>query len=207
LIAPYQKKGIVLDIGTGDGRFVSTHAKANRDKFYIGIDANAKPLEKLSMKATRKPTKGGLPNAIFVQAAVEDLPVELDGIATEIHLNFPWGSLLRAVAVGDPAILRTLHRIGTPPCALEIVIGIDPVRDCGELDRLNIPDMKLEYVDTDLRKAFADAGFSIKTQRELALVEWPSIETSWARKLSGNDNRRVLRLEIVKMMTLFNGEE
>jgi tRNA G46 methylase TrmB len=36
----------VIDIGTGDGRFVSATAGANSNKFFIGIDANVKPLEK-----------------------------------------------------------------------------------------------------------------------------------------------------------------
>ncbi len=116
----------MIDIGTGDGRFVSAAARANPNKFYIGIDANVKPLEKPSMKATRKPSKGGLPNALFVQAAIEDLPDELDGIADEIHIHFPWGSLLKAVATGDEAVLASLRRISAPECMLEIVIGIDP---------------------------------------------------------------------------------
>src|SRR5687768_15272589 len=134
MVAPCREKGIVLDIGTGDGRFVSASAKANPDKFYIGIDANAKPLEKPSMKATRKPAKGGLPNAIFVQAAVENLPEELHGIANQIHINFPWGSLLRAVTIGDPEILTSFRHIAAQGCRLEIVIGIDAVRDQGELE-------------------------------------------------------------------------
>ncbi len=87
--------GIVLDIGTGDGRFVSVCARQNLNKFYIGIDANPRPLEKISEKIHRKPTKGGLSNVLFIQAAVEDLPSELDGVADEVHIHFPWGSLLR----------------------------------------------------------------------------------------------------------------
>ena len=47
-------EGVIIDIGTGDGRFVYQSARENPNKFYIGIDANAKPLEKISMKATRK---------------------------------------------------------------------------------------------------------------------------------------------------------
>jgi len=62
----------------------------NPQRFYIGIDANAQPLEKISEKIYRKPTKGGLPNVLFVQAAVEALPPELDGVADEIHIHFPW---------------------------------------------------------------------------------------------------------------------
>ena len=38
---------------------------------------------------------------LFIQAAVEDLPPELDGVADEVHVHFPWGSLLRAVATGE----------------------------------------------------------------------------------------------------------
>ncbi|MEO8648975.1 MAG: methyltransferase domain-containing protein, partial [Acidobacteriota bacterium] len=117
--------GIVIDIGTGDGRFVSTLAVEDPEKFYIGIDTNTKPLERPSMKATRKPNKGGLPNALFVQAAVEDLPAEFSHIADEIHIHFPWGSLLRAVAVGDPDVLLSLRRVASPGCLLEVILGLD----------------------------------------------------------------------------------
>jgi 16S rRNA (adenine(1408)-N(1))-methyltransferase len=37
-----------------------------------------------------------------VQAAVEDLPEDLADVADEVHVHFPWGSLLRGVATGDP---------------------------------------------------------------------------------------------------------
>lgn len=49
------------------------------------------------MKATHKPAKGGLPNSMFVEAAIESLPDEFEGVADEIHINFPWGSLLRGL--------------------------------------------------------------------------------------------------------------
>src|SRR2546426_7896288 len=42
-------------------------------------------------------------NVLFLQAAVEDLPAELDRVADEIHIHFPWGSLLRALLLGDQA--------------------------------------------------------------------------------------------------------
>jgi 16S rRNA (adenine(1408)-N(1))-methyltransferase len=69
-------EGIVIDIGTGDGLFVFESARQNARKFYIGIDASARPLEKISEKIHRKPAKGGLPNVLFLHAAVEDLPSE-----------------------------------------------------------------------------------------------------------------------------------
>jgi 16S rRNA (adenine(1408)-N(1))-methyltransferase len=184
-------RGIVIDIGTGDGRFVSTAANANPNKFYIGVDANAKALEKLSMKATRKPAKGGLPNTMFVQAAVEDLPDEFDSVADEIHIHFPWGSLLRAVALGDPEILASLRRIAAPGCLLEVVIGVDPERDKAELARLGIADFATPYIQSMLIGRYETCGFKLKESGMLAPEEWSGLETSWARKLHGRTSRSV----------------
>jgi 16S rRNA (adenine(1408)-N(1))-methyltransferase len=85
-------QGVVIDIGTGDGRFVYQLARENPRKFYIGIDVNPEPLQKISRKVHRKPTKGGLPNAIFIQATVEALPPELDGVADEVHIHSRGGA-------------------------------------------------------------------------------------------------------------------
>lgn len=197
MIAPYRASGVILDIGTGDGRFVSAQAKANPDKFYIGIDANAKALEKPSMKATRKPAKGGLPNAMFVQAAVEDLPEELNGTADQIHINFPWGSLLRSVALGDPEVLASLRRIAAPGCRLELIIGTDQTRDRSELDRLGIPDLTEAYVKHTLVPRYASAGFSLDRHTELSQGKWAGLETSWARRLSDSQNRKVIAINFI----------
>jgi 16S rRNA (adenine(1408)-N(1))-methyltransferase len=51
-------EGIIVDIGTGDGRFVYNAARQNPNKFFIGIDANTAGLKEFSTKATRKPAKG-----------------------------------------------------------------------------------------------------------------------------------------------------
>ncbi len=188
----------MIDIGTGDGRFVSRMAAENPDKFYIGIDANAKPLEKPSMKATRKPVKGGLPNALFVQASIEDLPEELTASADEIHIHFPWGSLLRAVTLGDSLVLSSLYRISAPECLLEIVIGIDPERDANEISRLNIPELNSKYFSEVLIPLYEAAGFEFVESGEMSSDEWSGMETSWARKLQGGDKRKVTYLVFEK---------
>jgi 16S rRNA (adenine(1408)-N(1))-methyltransferase len=184
-------EGVVIDIGTGDGRFVYRAALANPRKFYIGVDANPKPLEKISMKATRKPAKGGASNALFVQAAVEDLPEEFDGTADEIHIHFPWGSLLQAVVLGDEGVLRSLRRISAPECLLEIVIGIDPVRDKTEIERLGLPVLEDAYLRDVLIAKYEAAGFELVEAGSMGAFEWSKMETSWARKLQGGDGRRV----------------
>ncbi len=187
-------EGVVIDIGTGDGRFVSAQARENPNKFYIGIDANVKPLEKVSMKATRRQSKGGLPNALFVQAAVEDLPEELNGVADEIHIHFPWGSLLKAVASGDEAVLAALGRIAAHECMLEIVIGIDEERDRSEIARLGLPDLSSEYLKHVLAPKYEKAGFEVLDYGSLDPSEWSRLKTSWARKLQSNAGRKVVYL-------------
>ncbi len=185
----------MIDIGTGDGRFVSAAAAANPKKFYIGVDANVKPLEKPSMRATRKPAKGGLPNVMYVQAAVEDLPTEFDGVADEIHVHFPWGSLLKAVATGDAGVLASLKRIAAPGCLLEIIIGIDPERDHAELDRLGLPELTPIILHSFLIPKYIAAGFAFVVAQTLNQAEWSKIETSWARRLKVNAKRLVTLLD------------
>ena len=179
----------MIDIGTGDGRFVSRSAARNTDKFFIGIDANVKPLEKPSMKATRNPAKGGLPNVLFVRAAIEDLPEEFDGVADEIHIHFPWGSLLAGVLRGDEHTLSCLRRMGAPDCVLEIISGVDPERDETEVERLGLPSVNADYLLRILVPAYRRAGFDPVEIRELTRKEWSEIETTWARRLRGDDRQ------------------
>ena len=181
----------MIDIGTGDGLFVYSCAQKNPQKFYIGIDANARPLEKVSEKIHRKPGKGGLPNVLFVQAAVEDLPSELDGVANEVHVHFPWGSLLGAVATGDSVVLGNLRRVCASGAWLEVIIGNDPERDRAEMERLGLPSPSISYVDSVLTPIYREAGFEVIERGVLTESEWEKVETSWAKRLRGNVNRSV----------------
>jgi hypothetical protein len=98
--------------------------------------------------------KGGLANVLFVQAAVEDLPPELDGIANEVCVNFPWGSLLRAVAGGDCDGLSNLRRICAPEARLKIFLSLDPERDHTEIERLGLTPLTAEFLETALKARY-----------------------------------------------------
>lgn len=167
-------------------------ARRNPAKFYIGVDANARPLEKVSEKVHRKPAKGGLPNVLFVQSAVEDLPSELDGVADEVHVHFPWGSLLRAVAVGDIEVLQNLRRVCAPGALLEVVIGLDPERDRSEIERLGLRPLSDDYMDSVLAPLYRGAGFEIVERGTIPASEWPEFQTSWAKRLKGSANRSLV---------------
>ncbi len=185
-------EGIVIDIGTGDGLFVYQSARQNPNKFYIGIDANPRPLEKVSEKIHRNPAKGGLPNVLFIQAALEDLPSELDGVADEVHVHFPWGSLLQAVATGDEKALRSLRRICAAGAVLEIIIGLDPERDRSEIERLGLQPLTSAYIEEELIPRYAAAGFEKLEGGVLAQTEWSKIKSSWAKRLKGSAGRTLV---------------
>ena len=184
----------MIDIGTGDGLFVYESARQNPKKFYIGIDASTRPLEKISEKIHRKPAKGGLTNVLFLQAAVEDLPPELDGVADEVHVHFPWGSLLKGVLTGDERVLGNLRRICAADALLEVVVALDPERDAAELERLDIPPLSPELIESVLAPRYQKAGFAINEKGLLPASEWTSLHTSWARRLKGSANRSLTYL-------------
>ena len=128
-----------------------------------------------------------MPNALFVQAAVEILPEELDGIADEVHVHFPWGSLLRGVATGDSAMLGNLCRICAAGAQLEIVASLDPERDRAEMQRLGLQALSLEHIDSVLILRYRDAGFAVTKRGILSPRECARLKTAWAKRLSGSD--------------------
>ena len=81
-----------IDIGTGDGRFVRHIAQNNPGTFVIGIDACRENLVAISRRAPS--------NSLFVIANARALPTELFGSATQVTINFPWGSLFDGLAYG-----------------------------------------------------------------------------------------------------------
>ena len=159
---------------------------------FIGIDANRKPLEKVSHKIYRKPAKGGLPNILFVQAAVESLPDELTGIATELQVNFPWGGLLRTVLAGDS--LRNLRRLCGPNALLKVVVGLDLERDRAELLRLELPTLSADYLTDALSARYREAGFEMVQIEQLKSSNLRELGSSWAKRLARNSNRSFMRI-------------
>jgi 16S rRNA (adenine(1408)-N(1))-methyltransferase len=186
--------GVIIDLGTGDGSFVYQFARRHPDRFYIGIDAQSSAMEKVSEKVHRKPAKGGATNVLFIQAAVEDLPQELDGVADEVHAHFPWGSLLRALALGDEVALRNLRRVCAPGAWLEVVIALDPERDRAEIERLGLSPLSLEFLETTLTPRYRAAGFDVVEYGSLPPSEWPQLQTSWAKRLRGATARQLIFL-------------
>ncbi|HLA12183.1 MAG TPA: methyltransferase domain-containing protein [Pyrinomonadaceae bacterium] len=187
--SPRTGEGVVIDIGTGDGLFAYQSAKKNPRKFFIGIDPITRPLEKISEKVHRRSAKGGLPNVLFLQASLEDLPEELNGVADEVHVHFPWGSLLGALARGDETLLGYIRRICASDALLEVVIGLHPERDRSEIARLGVTELSTEYIGSVLTRAYRRAGFEITEAGERPPSDWVHLQTTWSKRLAQNGGR------------------
>lgn len=94
-------------------------ARREPSRLFIAIDPVAEAMAASANRARRE----HLDNVLFVVAAVEALPCELDGIADRVTVLFPWGSLLAGVTHGDPLVLAALARIARSRASLDIVIN------------------------------------------------------------------------------------
>lgn len=184
----------LIDIGTGDGAYVLRAARAAPDMLCIGLDPAVDQMVETSRKAAAKPKKGGVPNALFVAGAVEALPPELTGRASEITSNYPWGSLLRALAVADGAVLAGIAALARPDgAALSVLINHATFRDPDLRARLDLPEVPLERARAELVPAYAAAGLILEDVQMLE-GELPE-RTSWGRRLVMGSGRATLVLQ------------
>jgi len=175
---------VIVDIGTGDGRFIYELAQAHPEWFCIGIDPARENLAEYSGKIYRKPGKGGLPNALYVIAGAEELPPELNGLARAIYINFPWGSLLEAVLLAHQNVWLGIRRIASPRASLEMLINTSIFRDPIPMRAQELPELTLDYIDQFLTSAYAEVGVTIVERRILSGEEMRQVRTTWAKRLA-----------------------
>ena len=168
---------ILIDLGTGDGRYVRTIAQAQPANYAIGVDACR---ENLRAESLHTP-----PNALYLIANALALPAELDGLATHLTVNFPWGSLLGALLGEDPACVERLAALGRPGARMRVAVRLNG----GALAEAGWP---LEEGARRVRQVLTEAGFSVAPLVALGPRELRTCPTTWARRLAfGRDPRAV----------------
>lgn len=145
----------------------------------IGIDADASSMVQASGRAARKLA---LPNALFVVAGAESMPCELEGIADEVVVQFPWGSLLRAILAGDGSAIAHLTRPGATTRLLVSVTERDG------LPRVDVESIACGMAQHGLRLANAHPA----TDADLALSH-----STWAKRLGAGTGRPAWRIDLV----------
>lgn len=166
-----------MDLGTGDGASVIRMARRDPRALVIGIDANASAMRAASRHAARPGRKGGLPNALFVVAAAEALPAEIDGRIDTLQVCLPWGSLLagavRAEAWLTSAVLRALRQDGELRLLLSVTER-DAAPGLRPLDAGAVQDMARRY---------EEAGFAALDARPATEDDVAATGSGWARRL------------------------
>jgi 16S rRNA (adenine(1408)-N(1))-methyltransferase len=186
-------RDVVVDIGAGDGKHVLAVARKRPDALVVGLDAGPDAMRRTAARAAAKPAKGGVPNALFVWAAVEQWPAELDGI-TEVHSLMPWGSLLRAFVTPDEDVLRSVAARCRPGAGFLVTLNLHawrpPVPEVGASEEPT-PSTAVE----SLAPAYARAGWVLEAADYLDEAQIAELGTSWTKRLgSSRDQLAVLAL-------------
>lgn len=187
-------RAVMLDIGTGDGRYVYRCAQARPDWFHIGLDASAENLAEYAVRIARKPARGGLANVLYVIDNIETLPEELHEIADEVHINYPWGSLLRGIILADATIMHNIAHSATATARIEVLINYNVFFDPVPLEILDLPEVTDEYIAGTLAAAYARHGLEITGVDRLGKAEMKDIPTSWSKRLAFGKKPHTVRL-------------
>ncbi|HYJ69704.1 MAG TPA: hypothetical protein VEX15_18780 [Nocardioidaceae bacterium] len=129
-----------------------------------------------------------MPNLLFALARAQEPPPALCGRADDIRVTLPWGDLLEGVALADPDVLGGLAALARPGARLRIVVNGEPWSTNAPKRMRRLPQLKPEYVRSELVDRYADHGIAIKDARRLTASEVDELHSTWAKKLrSGRD--------------------
>jgi hypothetical protein len=167
---------VMIDLGTGDGRYVQHVAHSYPKRFVIGIDACREPLSQISRKSQ--------PNALYLIVNAEALPAELSGLACHITVNFPWGSLLTGLLTSSSKVIAHLRLIAQPGATLEIRLNSSALLQQG---------WSLEEGGLIVQQALQSSGFKLKPSLTLDAEALRNYPTTWAKRLGyGRDPHALL---------------
>ena len=187
---------IVLDIGTGDGRFVYKSSIHNPDTLYMGIDPSEKQLRIYSKKAVRKKIN----NVLFIVGSIENFPINDSDIIDEIHITLPWGTLLESIVKPTKNAISKLSELLKKDGKLKIIFGYTPELEPSETKRLSLPVIGDELIKENIIPAFESCGFVLDNYRELNKKELKETETTWAKKLHFGKDRRIYLISFLKTL-------
>ena len=168
-----------------------TLAETDPRSLVIGMDADAASMAETSRRAARPSAKGGRPNLLFVVAAAESPPPELVGLADEVRILFPWGSLLRGVLGADERVAQGIAALARPGGRVSAIVSVTP-RD--GLDGT-------ASIDPSGLAGIADAaqrfGLRLTATRLADVEDVRATRSTWGRRLlAGASDRPVWRLEL-----------
>jgi len=168
---------VILDLGTGDGKFAFHYARAYPNHFVIGVDSCRENL--------REHSRTKLPNALFIIASAQDLPQELNGLVSHITINFPWGSLLESLLANDTTLLRGLESISCSTTSIEVRLNGGALAEQG---------WTLEAGAGQIYENLIHAGWQVKTPVMVNAQALRNFPSTWAKRLPFGRDPRAMQL-------------
>ena len=187
-------KAVCVDIGTGDGKRLYRVAKAAPETLFIGIDPVRENMLDTAKKIGKKPEKGGLRNLLLVIGAVETLPAELDGLADEVTVYFPWGSLLECVVKPVPGSMEQIRRIAKDGAAFTFITTYQTSYEAGEIEKRQLPELSLTYFETEHADRLQELRFFTEEVTELTADDVKALGTQWAKRLGTGRARQYFKV-------------
>lgn len=168
---------IILDLGTGDGRYVRNLADRNPDWLVIGVDACRENL--------REHSQAKLQNMLFIIAEAQDLPRELNGWVSHLTINFPWGSLLDSLLQGDPALMNGIASVCCAAASIDLRLNGGALAEVGTT---------LEAGTEAIHANLLRAGWQIAPPTPMNARELRSFPSTWAKRLAFGRDPRAMAL-------------
>jgi 16S rRNA (adenine(1408)-N(1))-methyltransferase len=186
---------VVIDLGTGDGRFVLRTARERPQSLVIGIDPVQKAMADVARRSSAKPSRGGVPNALFLVASAETLPAVLLSKASLVSVNYPWGSLLRTLVLPDAAGLRAVVSLLQPGGRLIALLNASVTDDRDYGERLGLPPLEDAHIEQRLVPGWQESGLEAVSWHRLEPNEEPIHHTTWGRRLVRGSNHSTIAVE------------
>jgi len=196
LAAPYAR--LVVDVGTGDGRLAYAYARDHPEALVVALDPVKENLRELSHRARRKPGRGGLPNVLYVWAAVERPPAELAGRADELHVVLPWGKLARGLLLAEPEVLDGLVALARDGATLDLVLNAEVWEEPVPVEARDLPPLTVDLVTGSLAPSYRARRIEVRRVGRLDREEIDRLPSTWARRLShGREHPNFVHVEAV----------
>lgn len=176
--------GVTVDVGAGDGRFAYRYAQAEPRRLVIALEPVRENVREMSSKAARRAERGGVANVLFVTGSIEHVPAELRGVANEIFVTLPWGSLMRGLILGEAAVLGGVASLGAAGARVRVVLNTRIFDDPVPSEAQDLPEVTPDYVRETLTSLYAAAGLRIERAAWMSANEVAALATTWAKRLS-----------------------
>lgn len=161
-----QFREIHVDLGTGDAAWALRLARQRPEVGVIGVDAC---LDHVRGHARRRPA-----NMALIQCDAAALPAALDGRATRVTINFPYGSLLSGLLEDDARLRDRLDAILTVAGVTEVRVNASALAGTGHT---------LATAERALVGACGRLGCVAVRTRRLESADLRRFPSTWAKRI------------------------